>query len=100
MVESSDCQWFLDGQLNDTENCPVEHQDVAESAVVGRDNPISRQATAAFVILDGHVHGSGGSVTKQREHTTTKIGKIARPTSAAFTDELPNSRSRKSRDDF
>lgn len=79
----------------EVESALVDHQDVAEAAVVGRNDAITGQAIAAFVTLKGHVHGNEDLISELREHVAKKIGKIARPASIVFTDELPKTRSGK-----
>ncbi len=79
----------------EVESALVDHQDVAEAAVVGRNDPITGQAIAAFVTLKGHVQGNEQLIAELREHVAAKIGKIARPASIVFTDELPKTRSGK-----
>lgn len=79
----------------EVESALVDHQDVAEAAVVGRNDAITGQAIAAFVTLKGHVHGNEDLISELREHVAAKIGKIARPASIVFTDELPKTRSGK-----
>ena len=79
----------------EVESALVDHQDVAEAAVVGRNDSITGQAIAAFVTLKGHVQGNEKLIAELRDHVATKIGKIARPSSIVFTDELPKTRSGK-----
>jgi acetyl-CoA synthetase len=79
----------------EVESALVDHPLVAEAAVVGRDDPQTGQAIAAFVTLRGTRVGDEDLITELREHVATKIGKIARPASIVFTDELPKTRSGK-----
>ena len=79
----------------EVESALVDHPDVAEAAVVGRNDPITGQAIAAFVTLKGHVQGNERLISELRDHVATKIGKIARPASIVFTDELPKTRAGK-----
>lgn len=79
----------------EVESALVDHPDVAEAAVVGRNDPITGQAIAAFVTLKGHVVGTEQLIAQLRNHVAEKIGKIARPASIVFTDELPKTRSGK-----
>lgn len=79
----------------EVESALVDHQSVAEAAVVGRNDPITGQAIAAFVTLKGNVQGTEELIRELREHVAAKIGKIARPASIVFTDELPKTRSGK-----
>lgn len=79
----------------EVESALVDHQSVAEAAVVGRADATTGQAIAAFVTLKGNVVGNDELLAELREHVATKIGKIARPASIVFTDELPKTRSGK-----
>ncbi|MDA8195862.1 MAG: acetate--CoA ligase [Actinomycetota bacterium] len=79
----------------EVESALVDHHAVAEAAVVGRNDAITGQAIAAFVTLKGNVEGNEMLLQELREHVATKIGKIARPASIVFTDELPKTRSGK-----
>ncbi len=79
----------------EVESALVDHHSVAEAAVVGRNDAITGQAIAAFVTLKGNVEGNEVLLQELREHVATKIGKIARPASIVFTDELPKTRSGK-----
>ncbi len=79
----------------EVESALVDHPSVAEAAVVGRIDATTGQAIAAFVTLKGHVVGDDALLSELREHVAVKIGKIARPASIVFTDELPKTRSGK-----
>ncbi len=79
----------------EVESALVDHQAVAEAAVVGRNDATTGQAIAAFVTLKGGVQGDDKLIAELRDHVATKIGKIARPASIVFTDELPKTRSGK-----
>jgi acetyl-CoA synthetase len=79
----------------EVESALVDHPAVAEAAVVGREDPTTGQAIAAFVTLKGANQGNEELIAELREHVAQKIGKIARPASIVFTDELPKTRSGK-----
>jgi acetyl-CoA synthetase len=79
----------------EVESALVDHPAVAEAAVVGREDPVTGQAIAAFVTLKGTNQGDEALITELRDHVATTIGKIARPASIVFTDELPKTRSGK-----
>jgi acetyl-CoA synthetase len=68
---------------------------VAEAAVVGRADENTGQAIAAFCTLKGTAVGDEELIKEIRNHVANKIGKIARPASIVFTDELPKTRSGK-----
>jgi acetyl-CoA synthetase len=79
----------------EVESALVDHPAVAEAAVVGRADDTTGQAIAAFCTLKGTVTGDEDLIKEIRNHVATKIGKIARPASIVFTDELPKTRSGK-----
>ena len=79
----------------EVESALVDHPAVAEAAVVGRADSTTGQAIAAFVTLKGGNQGDEKLLAELREHVAVKIGKIARPASIVFTDELPKTRSGK-----
>lgn len=79
----------------EVESALVSHPAVAEAAVVGRSDPATGQAIAAFVTLRGGADGDEALLVELREHVSEKIGKIARPKSIVFTDDLPKTRSGK-----
>jgi acetyl-CoA synthetase len=79
----------------EVESALVDHQSVAEAAVVGRTDDTSGQAIAAFVILRGGAAPSDALVDELRDHVAHLIGPIAKPKSILFTEELPKTRSGK-----
>ena len=79
----------------EVESALVDHPLVAEAAVIGRNDDQTGQAIAAFVTLKGDQVGDEHLITELRDHVAHKIGKIARPASIVFTDELPKTRSGK-----
>ena len=79
----------------EVESALVSHPKVAESAVIGREDPITGQAIFAFVTLRAGNDGSEGLSTELREHVVKAIGSIARPKTVMFTPELPKTRSGK-----
>ncbi|HET9186935.1 MAG TPA: acetate--CoA ligase [Acidothermaceae bacterium] len=79
----------------EVESALVDHPAVAEAAVVGRNDARTGQAIAAFVSPKGGVVADEALMAELREHVAKKIGKIARPASIVFTDELPKTRSGK-----
>ena len=84
--------WLL-GRVD--ESALVSHEAVAESAVVGRADPVTGQAIAAFVTLRGGIEGTPELLQELRNHVGTTIGPIAKPKSIVFTDDLPKTRSGK-----
>jgi acetyl-CoA synthetase len=79
----------------EVESALVDHPAVAEAAVVGRHDDRTGQAIAAFVTLRAGVVGDEALIAELRDHVARKIGKIARPASIVFCDELPKTRSGK-----
>jgi acetyl-CoA synthetase len=79
----------------EVESALVSHTAVAEAAVVGRADPVSGQAIAAFVTLRNEVTGSDELLTELRNHVAKAIGPIAKPKSIVFTEDLPKTRSSK-----
>jgi acetyl-CoA synthetase len=79
----------------EVESALVDHPKVAEAAVVGRSDPDTGQAIAAFVSLRGDNIGDDALAAQLREHVADRIGKIARPKQILFTQDLPKTRSGK-----
>ena len=77
------------------ESALVDHPAVAEAAVVGRADPITGVAIAAFVTLRSGVFGDDDLIDELRNHVATRIGAIAKPASIVLTDDLPKTRSGK-----
>ncbi len=79
----------------EVESALVSHEAVAEAAVVGRKDPVTGQAIAAFVTLRGGIEGSDELLQELRNHVSASIGPIAKPKSIVFTEDLPKTRSGK-----
>jgi acetyl-CoA synthetase len=79
----------------EVESALVDHPGVAEAAVVGRKDPREGEAIVAFVTPKGGVTGDDALLAELRAHVAKVIGKIARPQSIVFTDDLPKTRSGK-----
>ena len=79
----------------EVESALVSHPAVAEAAVVGRADPVTGQAIAAFVTLRAGIVGDEDLIVELREHVASSIGPIARPKSIVFTHDLPKTRSGK-----
>jgi len=80
----------------EVESALVDHPSVAEAAVVGAKDPDSGQAIIAYVILKteaGLGEPEHGEVLRQ--HVAKRIGKVVRPKTVIFTDDLPKTRSGK-----
>jgi acetyl-CoA synthetase len=79
----------------EVESALVSHPAVAEAAVVGRADPVTGQAIAAFVTVRGGVVGDEALLQDLRNHVAETIGPIAKPKSIVFTADLPKTRSGK-----
>ncbi len=79
----------------EVESALVSHPAVAEAAVVGRSDPLTGQAIAAFVSLRGGYSGDRDLIKELRDHVATSIGPIAKPKSIVFTPDVPKTRSGK-----
>jgi acetyl-CoA synthetase len=77
------------------ESALVEHDAVAEAAVVGRADPTTGQAISAYVTLRSGREPSNELRAELREHVAQRIGKLARPAELMFTEDLPKTRSGK-----
>ncbi|MDQ3940615.1 MAG: AMP-binding protein, partial [Actinomycetota bacterium] len=82
----------------EVESALVDHNDVAEAAVVGRrqgGRVDSGETIVAYVTPKATRSGDDAFATELRSHVAKVIGKIARPASIVFTDDLPKTRSGK-----
>ncbi len=79
----------------EVESALVDHQAVAEAAVVGKSHDVKGQAIAAFVTLKEGREPSDALVAELKGHVADKIGAIARPEAVLFSAELPKTRSGK-----
>jgi acetyl-CoA synthetase len=79
----------------EVESALVDHPLVAESAVVGANDPTTGQSIVAFVSLVAGTEPGDELGQELRAHVAEKIGPIARPKTVVFTDELPKTRSGK-----
>jgi acetyl-CoA synthetase len=79
----------------EVESALVSHPSVAEAAVVGRSDPLTGQAIAAFVSLRGGFEGDTALMRTLRDHVANSIGPIAKPKSIVFTPDVPKTRSGK-----
>ncbi len=66
-----------------------------QAAVVGRRDPKEGETIVAFVTPKGNARGDEALIGELRDHVAEVIGKIARPSSIVFTDDLPKTRSGK-----
>ncbi len=80
------------------ESALVEHEAVAEAAVVGRPHEIKGEGIAAFVVLrEGAAEGRARDdlVREFRAHVGEAIGPIARPDDIVIAADVPKTRSGK-----
>jgi len=79
----------------EVESALVDHEAVAEAAVVGIPHDIKGTAIAAFVTVRESHHPSAELEGALKEHVVRKIGAIARPEEILFAGDLPKTRSGK-----
>ena len=79
----------------EVESALVSHPAVAEAAVIGRSDPITGQAIAAFVTPRSGFEGDEALAAELRDHVARMISPIAKPASLLFTGDLPKTRSGK-----
>ena len=79
----------------EVESALVDHESVAESAVVGVDDEIKGQAITAFVTLKDGYEANKKLEERLREHVAAKIGAVAKPKEIIFSANLPKTRSGK-----
>ncbi len=79
----------------EVESALVDHQKVAEAAVIGKNHDVKGQAICAFVSLKAGVEGTDALLDELKGHVARKIGPIARPDEILFAAELPKTRSGK-----
>ncbi len=79
----------------EVESALVEHQSVAEAAVVGYPHDIKGQGIYAYVTVKNGVHTNDELKKELLELVAEKIGKIARPDVIHWAPSLPKTRSGK-----
>ncbi|MEL7157664.1 MAG: acetate--CoA ligase [Actinomycetota bacterium] len=79
----------------EVESALVDHEAVAEAAVVGGTDEVTGQAIFGYVILRGTHQASDELGNEIREHVGVKLGKIARPKTVIIVPDLPKTRSGK-----
>jgi len=79
------------------ESALVEHNAVAEAAVVGADDETTGQAVVAYVVLKSQqqILAEDDAEAELKKHVATQIGAIARPRNIYIVTELPKTRSGK-----
>jgi acetyl-CoA synthetase len=79
----------------EVESALVDHDSVAEAAVIGKMHEVKGQGISAFVTLKDGTAASEALKEELKRHVAHKIGAIARPDDIFFTPELPKTRSAK-----
>jgi acetyl-CoA synthetase len=79
----------------EVESAIVAHEKVAEAACVAEPDELTGQAIVAFVTLNGDLQGDDNMAAEIRTHVGVRIGKLARPKSIIWADDLPKTRSGK-----
>ena len=79
----------------EVESALVDHQSVAEAAVIGRTHDVKGQGISAFVTLKEGITPGEALKNELKQHVVGKIGAIARPDEIFFVHELPKTRSAK-----
>jgi acetate--CoA ligase len=79
----------------EVESAIVAHEKVAEAVVVPEPDELTGQAIVAFVTLNGTLQGDDVVAEEIRTHVSVRIGKLARPKSIIWADDLPKTRSGK-----
>ena len=79
----------------EVESALVDHQAVAEAAVVGKTHDLKGQALAAFVTVKEGRPADVALANELKQHVVKRIGALARPDDIIFTSELPKTRSGK-----
>ncbi|MDI6821480.1 MAG: acetate--CoA ligase [Actinomycetota bacterium] len=77
------------------ESACISHPAVAESAVVGKPDPVKGETILIFAILKEGYKPSEELASQIREHMRKVIGPVATPESIYFTAKLPKTRSGK-----
>jgi acetyl-CoA synthetase len=79
----------------EVESALVDHEAVAEAAVVGATDPTTGQAIVGYVIVRGGYMPTDELREQIRQHVATKLGAIARPRAVIIVPDLPKTRSGK-----
>ena len=79
----------------EVESALVDHQLVAEAAVVGAADDTTGQAIVGYAILVGSAVASDDLRAELRAHVAVKLGPIARPRDVFLVPDLPKTRSGK-----
>jgi acetyl-CoA synthetase len=106
--QDSDGYFWVQGRVDDVikksgyrlgsseiESALVSHPAVAESAVIGKPDPVKGEAIKAFVILKTGYEPNEHTLADLRQHVRDNVGPIAVPEELEFVTSLPKTRSGK-----
>ncbi|HUS42855.1 MAG TPA: hypothetical protein VMY16_09330 [Ilumatobacteraceae bacterium] len=79
----------------DVESCPLEHDAVTESAVVGKPDDQRGEIVVADVVLHEGYARSESLIAELTRHVRERLGKHAFPREVTFVDSLPKTPSSK-----
>ena len=79
----------------DVESSLLEHEAVAESAVVGKPDEERGEIVSAYVVLQPGHDGNDALIDELTEHVRARLGKHAFPREVTFVDALPKTPSGK-----
>ncbi len=79
----------------EVESALVSHPAVAESAVIGKPDPLKGEAIKAFVILRVGFEASDELAAQLKKHVRVELSPIAMPAEIEFVPSLPKTRSGK-----
>ncbi len=79
----------------EVESALVEHDAVAEAAVVGRPHDLKGECVVAYVVLREGVERDDALIPELKRHVSKAIGPIARPDDIYFAADVPKTRSGK-----
>ena len=77
------------------EDSLIAHPAVAESAVIGKSDPVKMEVPVAFVVLRPGIEPTDQLRKELSNHVRTTIGPIAVPETIYFVNRLPKTRSAK-----
>jgi acetyl-CoA synthetase len=77
------------------EDALISHPAVAESAVIGKSDPVKMEVPVAFIVLKPGHEPSEQLRKELSQHVRTTIGPIAVPDAIYFVSKLPKTRSAK-----
>jgi acetyl-CoA synthetase len=104
----SDGEWFLYGRSDDTikvagkrvgpgevESVLMEHEGVAEAAVIGVPHELKGECLVCFIVLMPGVVPSPDLIEELKSHVGEELGHVLKPEKIEFVQALPKTRSGK-----